>query len=580
MNNQINPEILERVQTWLEGNYDQETKTEIRRLMESDTEEVINSFYKDLEFGTGGMRGIMGVGTNKMNKYTVGMSTQGMSNYLKKMFPGNKEIKAAIAYDSRNNSAYFSKISADVLSSNGIKVYLFESLRPTPELSFTIRYLKCQSGIVITASHNPKEYNGYKVYWEDGGQLVHPHDVNVMEEVKKIQNIDNVNFNADTSKIEYIGEEIDKVYIQRILNLSLSPEAIRKNHDISIVYTPIHGTGIKLVPRCLNEYGFTNVSVVKEQSRPDGNFPTVHSPNPEERSALDLALKKAAEINAELVLATDPDGDRLGVAVKDNKNEFILLNGNQTLSILIYYLLKRWKEKSMLKGNEYVVKTIVTTELVRDIAIKNDVDYYDVFTGFKYIAEIIRKSEGKKTFIGGGEESYGYLVSDFVRDKDAVISCAMIAEIAAWAKEQKKTIFDILLDIYHEHALYKEKLFSVVKKGKSGAEEIQEMMDNYRKNPFKKINNSDVIVIKDYLLQKENDIATGKIRNMNYPKSNVLQFFLRDGSKISVRPSGTEPKIKYYFSVYSELQDKTKFEDINNSLEQKIDNIISFMGLQ
>ncbi len=580
MSNNIDPAIIDRAKVWLQGNYDEETKQQVKQLIETDPEELINSFYKDLEFGTGGMRGIMGAGTNKMNKYTVGMSTQGLANYLKKMFPQKEEIKVAIAFDSRNNSDYFAKISAEVLSANGIKVYIFDSLRPTPELSFTIRYLKCQSGIVITASHNPKEYNGYKVYWEDGAQLVNPHDTSVIKEVKNISCIDEVNFDGDQNKIETIGESIDNVYIAEIKKLSLSPDAIKNNSSLKIVYTPIHGTGATLVPRCIMEYGFDNITVVEEQSVPDGNFPTVDSPNPEERSALDLALKKAKEINADLVLATDPDADRVGLAVLDHNDEYVLLNGNQALSLLIYYLLKKWKEKSMFKGEEYIVKTIVTTELVRDIAIKNNVEYFDVFTGFKYIASILREYEGKKTFIGGGEESYGYLVGDFVRDKDAVVACAMFSEIAAWAKEQNKTLYDVLIDIYYEHALYKESLLSVVRKGKSGAEEIQKMMDNYRNNPYQEINNSKVVKIMDYLFQTETDILTGQVTKLDFPKSNVLQFFLKDGSKISIRPSGTEPKIKYYFSVYTQLSDKLKFEEISDQLNYRIDNIINFMGLK
>lgn len=576
----IDKDIMKRVDNWLKGNYDKESKDKIKDMMENDQEELVNSFYKDLEFGTGGMRGIMGVGTNKMNKYTVGMSTQGLANYLKKMFAAEELIRVAIAYDSRINSDYFARISAEVLSSNGIKVYLFDSLRPTPVLSFAIRHLKCHSGIVITASHNPKEYNGYKVYWEDGGQLVNPHDINVIDEVKKIKDIEEVNFTGNTSNIEYIGEEVDKAYIEKIKKLSLSPDSIQNNHDIKIVYTPIHGTGFKLVPRCLDEYGFTNISVVEEQSEPDGNFPTVTSPNPEERSALNLALKKAEKINADLVLATDPDSDRVGMAVKNSKNEFVLLNGNQAVSLLIYYLIKKWEEKSMLKGKEYIVKTIVTTELVRDIALKHNVEYFDVFTGFKYIAEIIRQNEGKKTFIGGGEESYGYLVSDFVRDKDAVISCAMFSEICAWAKSQQKTINDILIDIYLEHSFYKEKLFSLVRKGKSGAEEIKNMMERYRTNPFKEINNSEVVLMKDYLLQKETHMISGNTVPLDFPKSNVLQFFLKDGSKISVRPSGTEPKIKYYFSVFTALNNKDDFDEINNMLDNRIEDIIKFLELE
>jgi len=580
MNNNIDPAIIERARVWLEGNYDPETKTEVKKLIDGDPEELINSFYKDLEFGTGGMRGIMGVGTNKMNKYTVGMSTQGLANYLKKMFPQNEDISVAIAFDSRNQSDYFARIAAEVLSANGIKVYIFDSLRPTPELSFAIRYLKCQGGIVITASHNPKEYNGYKVYWEDGGQLVNPHDNNVIREVNNIQSIDDIKFEGDQNRIEIIGEEIDKAYLDEIKKLSLSPEAIRNNSSIKIVYTPIHGTGATLVPRCLQEYGFKNVSLVEEQSVPDGNFPTVDSPNPEERSALDLALKKAMAIKADLVLATDPDADRVGLAVVDHNDEYVLLNGNQALSLLIYYLLNKWKEKSMLKGDEYIVKTIVTTELVRDIAVKNNVEYFDVFTGFKYIASILREFEGKKTFIGGGEESYGYLVSDFVRDKDAVVSCAMFSEIAAWAKGQNKTLFDVLIDIYHEHSFYRESLLSIVRKGKSGAEEIQNMMDGYRNKPYAEINNSKVIKIKDYLLQTETDISSNLSTKLVFPKSNVLQYFLQDGSKISIRPSGTEPKIKYYFSVYNELEDKSQYKEISDKLDNKIDSIINFMGLK
>ena len=572
-------EVINRAESWLEGKYDEETKKQVKNLIENDQAELIESFYKDLEFGTGGLRGIMGVGTNRMNKYSVGMATQGLANYLKKMFPDIEQIKTAIAYDSRNNSKYFAQITAEVFSGNNFKVFLFDDLRPTPELSFAVRYLKCQSGIVITASHNPKEYNGYKAYWDDGGQLISPHDKNVIEEVKKIKSIEEVKFKGKPENIEIIGESIDKVYLEKIKELSLSPEIIKKHKDLKIVFTPIHGSGTRLVPESLKKFGFENVFEVDEQKIPDGNFPTVKSPNPEETAALSLAIKKANEIDAALVMATDPDADRVGIAVKDNNNEFILLNGNQAASLLIYYLLRKWKENKKLSGNEFIVKTIVTSELLKDIAIKNGVESFDVLTGFKYIADIIKQNEGIKTFIGGGEESYGFLVGDFVRDKDAVISCSIIAEIAAWAAENGKTLYETLIDVYHEFSFYKEKLLSVVWKGKSGSEEIQQMMIDYRNNPPKSINNSNVQVIKDYLLQKEIDLRTGAEKPIFLPKSNVLQFFSEDGSKISIRPSGTEPKIKFYFGVKSSLEDKNKFDEINSILDSKLDNIIKSLGL-
>lgn len=575
----VDPKILNEAEAWLKGKYDAETKKQVKSLIENDQAELIESFYKNLEFGTGGLRGIMGVGTNRMNKYSVGMATQGLANYLKKMFPDIEQIKAAIAYDSRNNSKYFAQITAEVFSGNNFKVFLFDDLRPTPELSFAVRYLKCQSGIVITASHNPKEYNGYKAYWDDGGQLISPHDKNVIEEVKKIKSIEKVKFEGKPENIEIIGESIDKVYLEKIKELSLSPEIIKKHKDLKIVFTPIHGSGTRLVPESLKKFGFENVYEVDEQKIPDGNFPTVKSPNPEEPAALSLAIKKANEIDAALVMATDPDADRVGIAVKDNNNEFILLNGNQAASLLIYYLLRKWKENKKLSGNEFIVKTIVTSELLKDIAIKNGVESFDVLTGFKYIADIIKQNEGIKTFIGGGEESYGYLVGDFVRDKDAVISCSIIVEIAAWAAENGKTLYETLIDVYHEFSFYKEKLLSVVRKGKSGSEEIQQMMIDYRNNPPKSINNSNVQVIKDYLLQKEIDLRIGAEKPIFLPKSNVLQFFLEDGSKISIRPSGTEPKIKFYFGVKSSLEDKNKFDEINSILDSKLDNIIKSLGL-
>ena len=575
----IDENILKRANSWLEGNYDSETKKEIRDLIANNPKEVTDAFYKNLEFGTGGLRGIMGAGTNRMNKYTVGMATQGLANYLKKMFAGKELIKVAIAYDSRINNTFFTNTAADVMSANGIKVYIFDELRPTPELSFAIRYLGCQAGIVITASHNPPEYNGYKAYWEDGGQLISPHDKNVIDEVNKINSIEDVQFVRSEDLIEVIGEAIDAEYINRIKSLSLSPEIIKKQSGLKIVYTPIHGTGVKLVPECLKAFGFNNVYNVPEQDISDGNFPTVKSPNPEEPAALSMAMEKAKEVNANLVMATDPDGDRVGIAVKNDKNEFVLLNGNQTATLLLYYLLRKWKENGKLTGNEYIVKTIVTSEILKDMAISLDVDYFDTLTGFKYIAEIIRLNEGKKQFIGGGEESYGYLVGDFVRDKDAVISCCMIAETAAWAAEQGRTLYELLPDIYKEFGYYKERLTSIVRKGKEGAEEIQEMMENYRSNPPKSINGSEMVMIKDYLSGKAIDLKNNSESDIDLPKSNVLQFFLEDGSKISIRPSGTEPKIKFYFSVKEVFNDPTQFNEMNDFLEKRIDGIISSLEL-
>ncbi len=580
MKNIIDKHTLEKARSWLDTSYDEETREEVKKLIENNPQELIESFYRDLEFGTGGLRGIMGAGTNRMNKYTVGMATQGLANYLIKMFPDIDQIKVAIAYDSRNNSKYFARITAEVFSANGFKVYLFDDLRPTPELSFAIRYFKCQSGIVITASHNPKEYNGYKAYWDDGGQLIPPHDKNVIDEVKKIKKINDVKFNGIEKNIEIIGEKVDEEYLRRIKELTLSPEIIKKHKDIKIVYTPLHGTGVKLVPMCLKDFGFENIFSVDAQNVSDGNFPTVVSPNPEEPAALEMAIKKAKEVDATLVMATDPDADRVGIAVKDNKNEIILLNGNQAASLLIYYLITNWKEKGKINGYEYIVKTIVTSELLKDIANKNGVESFDVLTGFKWIADIIKQNEGEKIFIGGGEESYGYLIGDFVRDKDAVSACALIAETAAWAADNGKTLFDLLIDIYLEYDLYKEKLISVVRKGKSGAEEIQKIMEKFRNNPPVSINNSEVVTIKDYLIQKEKNLINGEEKQIFLPKSNVLQFFLKDGSKISMRPSGTEPKIKFYFSVKEKLDDKNKFDELNKHLDKKIESIIKSLGIE
>jgi len=566
MMSKVDDNVMKKANVWLDGAYDDETKAAIRQMIDHDPEELIESFYQNLEFGTGGLRGIMGVGSNRMNKYTVGAATQGFANYLKLKFPDTDQIKTAIAFDCRNNSKYFAQITADVFSANGIKVYLFDDLRPTPELSFAIRHFGCQGGIVITASHNPKEYNGYKAYWDDGGQLISPHDKNVITEVQNIEDIADVKFESDPELIEIIGEDIDRLYIEQIKSLSLSTEAINRQKELKIVYTPIHGTGVKLVPMALNAFGFENVYSVKEQDIVDGNFPTVISPNPEESAALEMALNLADSIDADLVMATDPDADRVGIAIrKDGK--LVLLNGNQAATLLIYYLLEKWKENGLLKGKEYIVKTIVTTELLFDIAKKYNVDHYDVLTGFKYIADIIKDLEGVKKFIGGGEESYGYLVGDFVRDKDAVSACTMIAEVAAWAADKDIGLFDLLKDIYCEFGFYKEDLISVVRKGKSGAEEIQQMMDNFRNDPPESLNGSKLINVKDYLLSTEKDMVSDEEKEIHLPKSNVLQFFTEDGSKISIRPSGTEPKIKFYFGVKASLEKVEDFEQINTELE-------------
>lgn len=578
MNTAIDPQVLEKANEWLNGNYDKETKDAIKEMMDNDPQELIESFYRDLEFGTGGLRGIMGVGSNRMNKYTVGAATQGFANYLKANFPDASPLKVAIAYDCRNNSPYFAQITADVFSSNGIKVYLFDSLRPTPELSFAIRHFACQGGIVITASHNPKEYNGYKAYWNDGGQLISPHDKNVIDEVNKIKDVSEIKMEGNPKLIEVIGDEFDQIYLKEVKGLSLSPEVIQRQKDFKIVFTPIHGTGVKLVPDALQQFGFEKVYGVDEQNVVDGNFPTVISPNPEEPAALKMAIDKAKSIGADLVMATDPDADRVGIAVRDG-DDFVLLNGNQAASLLIYYLLTKWKENNKLAGKEYIVKTIVTSELLIDIAKKYDVDYYDVLTGFKFIADIILKLEGEKTFIGGGEESYGYLVGDFVRDKDAVSSCAMIAETAAWAKDNGISLLDLLKEIYLEFGFYKEKLISVVRKGKAGAEEIQQMMSDFRSKPPQMMDGSKLIVVKDYESGIEKNLLTGEEKAIDLPKSNVLQFFTEDGSKVSVRPSGTEPKIKFYFGIKGSLNKVKDYDKVSNELDEKIDRIVKELGL-
>jgi len=572
-------QVKDRANQWLEGNYDKETKEQVKYLLEKDEQKLIDAFYKDLEFGTGGLRGIMGAGTNRMNIYTLGMATQGLANYLKKQFRELKQIKVAIAHDSRNNSRLFAEKTAEIFSANDIKVYLFDKLRPTPELSFAIRHLDCQAGVVITASHNPKEYNGYKVYWEDGGQIIAPHDKNIISEVKKITDIDSVQFNANKKLINIIGSKIDKLYLKNIKELSLNPEIIKKHKNLKIVYTPLHGTGVELVPSVLEKFGFNNVIHVPEQDEINGDFPTVKSPNPEEKEALKAAISKAEKENADIVMATDPDSDRVGIAVRDPENQIVILNGNQAAALLLNYLVTQWKAKNKLKGKEYIVKTIVTTELLSEIAETYNIESYDVLTGFKYIADKIKHFEGRKTFIGGGEESYGYLAGEFVRDKDAVMSCALLAETAAWAKENGKTLFEQLIDIYMEYGFYKEELISIVKKGKEGEDEIKRMMDNFRNNPPDSINNSDIMLIHDYYKQKTTDQISHLRYDIHLPKSNVLQFILKDGSKISIRPSGTEPKIKFYFSVNDKLEKPEDYHKVNRMLKERIDNIIRDLGI-
>ena len=561
--------ITERAQQWLKAPYDEETQKAVQYLIDNDPDELNESFYRTLEFGTGGLRGIMGVGTNRMNRYTVAMATQGFANYIKMNYPDEQEWRVAIAYDCRNNSPLFAQVTADVMSANGIKVFLFDSLRPTPELSFAVRELHCHAGVMVTASHNPKEYNGYKAYWTDGGQIVSPHDKNIIAEVNKITELSMVNFGRKPELIEILDERFDTIYLNRVMGLTISQDLIAKHHDMKIVYTPIHGTGRRLVPEILRMKGFTEVYCVDEQMTVDGNFPTVKSPNPEEPAAMSLAIEKAKKLNADLVLATDPDADRVGVAVKDNQGEFILLNGNQAASIFLYYLLSRRAEMGLQTKDDYIVKTIVTTELLFDIAKKFDVGRYDVLTGFKYIANKILEYEGKKHFIGGGEESYGYLAGEFVRDKDAVIATSLLAEAMTWAAERGKTMYQLLCDIYREFGLYKEKLVSLTKKGMSGAEEIKAMMLRFRETPPTTLLNEKIVEIRDYKTLEAKNLINGLITPIDLPKSDVLQFFTEGGSKISVRPSGTEPKIKFYFSMKD-----TKF---NQGSDEEIFGALSVM---
>ncbi len=568
----VSPEILAKAKSWLSDQYDDETRKQVQNLIDNDPNELTESFYRILEFGTGGLRGIMGVGTNRMNIYTVAMATQGLANYIKMMFADMKQPQIAIAYDCRNNSKEFAQITADVMTANGIKVFLFSALRPTPELSFAIRELKCQSGIVVTASHNPKEYNGYKVYWEDGGQIVAPHDKNIIAEVQKITDISMVKRKRNAKLIEMLDDKFDEIYLDRVMSLSLSPKLIKKHKNLSFVYTPIHGTGGQVMPKLFAKAGFKNFYPVEEQMVTDGNFPTVVSPNPEEKAAMNMAIEKAKAMKADIVLATDPDADRVGLAVRDDNGEFLLLNGNQTASILTYYILTRWDELGKLTGNEFIVKTIVTSDLLLNIAKKFNVKTYDVLTGFKYIADKILNKPDEK-FICGGEESYGFLVGDFVRDKDAIITCFMLAEATSWAAEQGKTLYQILKDIYKEFGVYREKLVSLTKKGISGNEEIKQMMLNFRKNPPKTLLGSRITEIRDYKLGISKDMIFGVDTVINLPKSDVLQFFTEDGIKVSVRPSGTEPKIKFYFGMSEPLENIGELSGVEQELDENLEEL-------
>lgn len=575
---QSTDQIRKKAEGWLSEEFNQETRNEVRDMIDNDEKRLIDAFYQDLEFGTGGLRGIMGAGTNRMNIYTLGMATQGLANYIIKQ-KGNSGIRVAIAYDCRNNSRYFAETTANIFSANGFEVFLFSSLRPTPVLSYAIRKYKCHSGVVITASHNPKEYNGYKAYWDDGGQVVAPHDEGIIDEVRKINSVSQIKFDGKKEKIQIIGKETDDVFLSEVQKMSLNPDIIKRFNNIGIVYTPIHGTGVSLIPQALKNFGFTNIINVPEQDVIDGNFPTVKSPNPEEPDALKLAISRAVETGAELVMATDPDADRLGLAVKDKNGNFILLNGNQTCVLLVWYILSQFKERNKYKGNEYIIKTIVTSNLIEKIADGYKVEFYNVLTGFKFFAELIRKNEGKKLYIGGGEESYGFLPGEYVRDKDAVASCALAAEAAAWSKSKGMSLYELLIDIYVKYGLYKEKLINIVRKGKEGADEIKAMMTEYRNNPPKMINNSKVLMINDYEKQISHDFIKGTKSPIDLVKSDVLQFFLEDGSKISVRPSGTEPKIKFYFSVNTTLISADKFEETEKFLDQRISDIIKDLKL-
>lgn len=571
--------IQQNVDKWLNGNFDEDVKKQIRDLQKNNPDDLADAFYRSLEFGTGGLRGIMGVGINRMNKYTVGMATQGYANYLKKSFP-NEEVRVALAHDSRNNSRFFAETAANVFAANDIKVFLFDDLRPTPELSFTIRQLKCQGGVVCTASHNPKEYNGYKAYWNDGGQLVPPHDKNVITEVEKINDVNDVKWSGGEANITIIGKEIDDAYLKMVKGLSVYPEIISKQKDLKIVYTPIHGSGIKLVPPALKEFGFENVHIVEEQAKPDGNFPTVAYPNPEERETMSIGLQKAKELDADILCGTDPDADRIGIGIKDSKGNWVLMNGNQTAVLAFNYMIESRKEKGIAQPNDMVVKTIVTTNLIDVIAEKNGVNCYNVLTGFKWIAELIKEKEGKENYVIGGEESYGLMIGSQIRDKDAISAVCILCEMAAYEKNKGRSLYEKLLDLYSEYGYYQEDLISITKKGMNGQQEIAQMMEDFRNNPPKVLAGSKVIELLDYQKQVKTNLQSGNTETISLPKSNVLQFITEDGSKISARPSGTEPKIKFYFSVNTKLKSVDKFEEAQAEAKEKIQTIISDMKLK
>lgn len=573
--------VREKAQRWLDGAYDESTKAEVRRMLNNqDTTELVDSFYKDLEFGTGGLRGIMGVGSNRMNIYTMGSATQGLANYINKEFAHLPERKVVIGHDCRNNSRLFAEKAAAIFAANGITAYLFEDLRPTPEISFAIRKLSCQSGVMITASHNPKEYNGYKAYWNDGAQIIAPHDTNIIDEVNKIASVDDIKFEGNKDLIKILGREMDQLFLDAVKAISLNPEAIARQKDLKIVFSPIHGTTYKIVPEALRQFGFSNIINVPEQDVVSGNFPTVESPNPEEPKALKMAIDKAIATGAELVAASDPDGDRLGIAIRNDEGEFILVNGNQTALLITWYMVTQWKERGLLTGKEFIVKTIVTTELMKAIADKNGVEIYDTFTGFKWIASIIRELEGKKKYICGGEESYGFLPGDYVRDKDSVGAICMIAEIAAWARDKGKSLYELLKDIYIEYGFSQERLISIVRKGKSGADEIAAIMKQFRTTPPVSLGGSKLNLIKDYSVLTAKNPINGKSSPIDLPAySDVLQFFTEDGSKVSVRPSGTEPKIKFYFEVQVELKNRAGYNAATQKGNEKIDKIVADLKL-
>lgn len=573
-------EVTAKAQKWLTPAYDAETQAEVRKMLDNpDKTELIEAFYKDLEFGTGGLRGIMGVGSNRMNIYTVGAATQGLSNYLNKCFKDRKEIAVVVGHDCRNNSRLFAEISANIFSANGIKVYLFDDMRPTPEMSFAIRHLGCQSGIILTASHNPKEYNGYKAYWDDGAQVLAPHDKGIIDEVNKIASAADIKFEGNKDLIVTIGKDIDDIYLEKVKGISIDPDVIRRQKDLCIVYTPLHGTGMMLIPRSLQMWGFENVHCVPEQMVKDGNFPTVVSPNPENAEALTMAIELAKKLDADIVMASDPDADRVGMACKDNKGEWVLINGNQTCLLFLYYIIENRIRMGKMKGNEFVVKTIVTTELIKSIADKNHITMFDCYTGFKWIARQIRLLEGKMQYIGGGEESYGFLAEDFVRDKDAVSACSLLAEICAWAKDNGKTLYDVLMEIYVQYGFSREVTVNVVKPGKSGADEIKAMMENFRANPPKELGGSPIVLTKDYKVMKQTDNA-GNVSDIDMPEpSNVIQYFCEDGTKVSVRPSGTEPKIKFYIEAKGTMRCTGCYSSANASAIEKIEGVKKSLGI-